>query len=391
MARLISLIVSDDTKFRTQLGALLRAASVPVTITEDSMHGEHGANSDLVVVDARGDSSAAMSVIERHRMRSAAATIFAIAGEASPDAILQSMRSGANEFFTWPPSDDGFKEAIRRAASRRASSSSSPAAKMMVFFGVKGGAGTTTVAVNCGVEIARLSGRQTIIVDLKPGLGEVALFLGVRSRYTLLDALDNAHRLDAEFFRELVVNHKSGLDILAGSSHFDRPGGSDGAALEELFRLLASQYEFILIDAGNQLNSASIAALYMADTICLVANPDVPSIRNAQKLLARIQQLGASGERVRLLLNRAAEPSLIAPAQIESALGHSIDHSFPSDYKVVSAALNSGVPLALSGNSDVATQFDRFTRRLIEAPMQTNPDGATKSTTKRLSRIASMW
>lgn len=386
----MSLIVSDDTQFRAHIGALLRSGTVPATIVEDSPLGERGANADLVIVDARGESGDAMSVVEGHRTRSAAATIFAVAREASPDLILQAMRAGANEFFTWPPADDAFHDAIRKAAARRASSSETPEAKTMVFFGVKGGAGTTTVAVNSGVEIARLSQRPTIIVDLKPGLGEVALFLGIRSRYTLLDALDNAHRLDAQFFRELVVNHQSGLDILAGSSHFDRPGGSDGAALEELFRLLSTQYEYILIDAGNQLNSASIAALYMADTICLVANPDVPSIRNAQKLLARIEQLGASGERVRLLLNRAAEPWLIAPSQIESALGHPIDHTFPSNYRVVSAALNSGVPLALSGNTDLAAQFDRFTRRVLDSRIEPQ-DVPPKSRAMRLSRIASLW
>ena len=66
-----------------------------------------------------------------------------------------------------------------------------------MFFGAKGGAGTTTIAVNCGVELARLSKRSTVIVDLKPGLGEVALFLGVRPRYSCSTRIDNLHRLDA--------------------------------------------------------------------------------------------------------------------------------------------------------------------------------------------------
>src|SRR4029077_11132328 len=137
----------------------------------------------------------------------------------------------------------------------------------LVFFGAKGGAGTTTVAVNCGVELARLSKRSTVIVDLKPGLGEVALFLGLRPRYSLLDAIDNLHRLDREFLKELVVKHKSGLEILAGSDQFDRPGAADGGAIEELFRLLAKQYEYILVDAGSQINSCTVASLYTADTI----------------------------------------------------------------------------------------------------------------------------
>src|SRR5215510_13415878 len=191
-------------------------------------------------------------------------------------------------------------------------------------------------------------------------LGEVGLFLGVRPRFTVLDAIDNLHRLDREFLKELVAKHKSGLEILAGSDQFDRPGGADAGAIEELLRLLTRQYDYIVVDGGSQVNSCTSSALYSADQLFLVANPDVPSVRNAQRLLDRVRQLGASGERVRLLLNRAAEPFPIPPKQIEGALGHPIHHMFPSDYKTVSTALNSGVPLALSGDSEIATQFDQF-------------------------------
>ena len=127
----------------------------------------------------------------------------------------------------------------------------------------------------------------------------------------------------------------------------------------------------------------------MSDSICLVANPDVPSVRNAQRLLDRIGQLGACGERVRVLLNRAAEPYPIPPEQIESALGRSIDHIFPSDYKTVSTALNSGVPLALTGSSDIAAQFDGFTRRILNLSADTG--AADRRSTLGLQRLASMW
>jgi pilus assembly protein CpaE len=247
------------------------------------------------------------------------------------------------------------------------------------------------LSVNCGVELARLSKKSTVIVDLKPGLGEVALFLGMRPRYSLLDAIDNLHRLDREFLRELVVSHKSGLEILAGSDHFDRPGAADGGAIEELLRLLARQHDYVVVDAGSQINSCTVAALYSADQMFLVANPDVPSVRNAQRLLDRVRQLGACGERVRVLLNRFAEPSQIQPKQIEAALGHPIHHTFPSDYKTVSAALNSGVPLALTGNSDIATQFDSFTRGLLNGATDETPAPAPRRALLGLDRIASLW
>ena len=390
MAQLVGLIVSEDDAFKKHFGRLLRAGAIPVSVVDERAARET-TSPDLVIVDIRGDASSSMSSIERLRAGAAGAGIFAVAMAADPDLILQSMRAGANEFFTWPPDEETFHGAVRRTAGRRETAQGAkPSATTLVFFGAKGGAGTTTLAVNCGVEIARLTKRATIIVDLKPGLGEVALFLGIRQRYSLIDALDNLHRLDKDFLRELVVKHKSGLDILAGSDQFDRPGAADGGTIEELFRLLARQYEYILIDAGSQINSVTVAALYTADTMFLVANPDVPSVRNAQRLLDRVRQLGACGERVRVLLNRAAEPFPIPPKQIEGALGHPIHHMFPSDYKTVSTALNSGVPLALAGGSDIAAQFDRFTRMILD-PNAEAPSTQTAKKAPGLQRIASLW
>lgn len=391
MAQLVGLLVSEDDAFKKHIGRLLRSGAIPVSVIEDRTTRD-GTPADLAIVDARRDAASAMSSIERLRAGAPGAAIFAVALTAEPDLILQSMRAGANEFFTWPPVEETFHGAVRRTAGRRETAQGArPAATTLVFFGAKGGAGTTTVSVNCGVELARLSKRSTLIVDLKPGLGEVALFLGVRPRYSLLDAIDNLHRLDREFLRELVVKHKSGLEILGGSDQFDRPGAADGGAIEELFRLLARQYEYILVDAGSQINSCAVAALYTADIMFLVANPDVPSVRNAQRLLDRVRQLGACGERVRVLLNRAAEPYPIPPKQIEGALGHPIHHTFPSDYKTVSTALNSGVPLALTGNSEIASQFDRFTRRILDPAAEAPSPQPGRRARPALERLASLW
>jgi pilus assembly protein CpaE len=269
---------------------------------------------------------------------------------------------------------------VRRAAARReaATAGGKQPCVTHVFLGAKGGAGTTTVSVNCAVELARHSKRPTIIVDLKPCLGEVALFLGVRPRFTVLDAIENLHRLDKDFLKELVSKHKSGLDILAGSEQFDRPNANDAGAVEELLRVLAKMYEQVIIDAGNMINACSVAALYAAETVFLVTNPDVPSIRNAQRLIDRTRQLGAGSERVKILLNRVSDQHLIAPKQIETALGYGIHHTFSSDYRTVSEALNSGVPLALTNNTEIATQFGAFTRQLVGRQDDAKPEPEKK-------------
>jgi pilus assembly protein CpaE len=372
MAQLAVSILSNDEACKREMARMLRASGVPVGIMDERRPGD-SAVPDVFIIDIRTDASSGMATIERLRAAHSGVAIFAVAGTAEPDLILQAMRAGANEFFPWSSSgvarstEESFQGAVRKTAARRdaATAGARQPCVTHVFLGAKGGSGTTTVAVNCAVELARLTKRPTAIVDLKPCLGEVALFLGVRPRFSVLDAIENLHRLDHEFLKELVSRHKSGLDIIAGSEQFDRPGAQDASAVEELLRVLGKMYDYIVIDAGNLINACAVAALYAADTIFLVANPDVPSIRNAQRLVDRVRQLGAGSERIKVLLNRTTDQHLIAPKQIETALGYGIHHSFASDYRTVSTALNSGVPLTLTNHSDISAQFGSFAKGLL--------------------------
>ena len=372
MAQLAVSILSNDEQCKREVSRVLRACGVPVAIIEERHTGE-AVVSDVFIVDIRSDASSGMATIERLRAGHHHVSIFAVAATAEPELILQAMRAGANEFFAWNATaggrtfEEAFQGAIRRTAARRdaATAGARQPCVTHVFLGAKGGSGTTTVTVNTAVEIARLTKRPTVVIDLKQCMGEVALFLGVRPRFTVLDAIENLHRLDKDFLRELMTRHKSGLDILAGSEQFDRPNANDAGAIEELLRVLGKIYDFIVIDAGNVINACAVASLYAADTVFLVANPDVPSIRNAQRLVDRVRQLGAGSERVKVLLNRTSEHHLIEPKQIETALGLGIHHKFASDYRTVSTALNSGVPLTLTNHSELASQFGNFTKQLV--------------------------
>ncbi len=397
MAQLVGLIVTEDDGFRKQIGRLLRSGAVPVSVTDDTSARsgllKDGMPPDVVIVDIRGDAASAMAGIERLRAASPSAGVFAVATSAEPDLILQAMRAGANEFFVFPPAEDTFHGAIRRTAARRETTQGArPAATTLVFFGAKGGAGTTTLAVNCGVELARTAKRSTVIVDLKSGLGEVALFLGVKPRYSVLDAIDNLHRLDREFLRELVVKHKSGLEILAGSDHFDRPSATDATAHRGA---LPPADAAVRVSRDRRWQPDQLLHGGRAVRV----RPDVPGRRTPTYRRSATRSAcssgsansGPRGERVRFLLNRAAEPYPIPLKQIETALGHPIHHMFPSDYKTVSAALNSGVPLAMAGNSELATQFDLFTRRVIDPGAEPAPSAAPKRNILGLEKIASIW
>jgi pilus assembly protein CpaE len=130
--------------------------------------------------------------------------------------------------------------------------------------------------------------------------------------------------------------------------------------VESLLPLLTDRSEYVVIDAGCQVNATARAALSASDMIGVVMNPDVPSIRNARRLIECI-----GSDRVRVLLNRAGEPYPIPFDEIEEALGSRIFLTIPSDYKSVATALNAGVPLTFGNNAEIATQFGRLVGSIL--------------------------
>jgi pilus assembly protein CpaE len=369
MAQITALINTTDPEFRTYVTRLLRSSGISVGLIDERHAG--GTPPGLAIVDIRSGSTKAVDAIERLRASWPGAAIFAIAATAEPDQILQAMRGGANEYLAWtrtgdgPPLEETFVNALQRTVERIRSKDGARSSAVLTFFGAKGGAGTTTLAVNSAIDIARVSRKPTLIIDLHQFLGEVSLFLGVRPRFTLVDALDNLHRLDQEFLRELVVKHKTGLDILAGGENIDRPGPQDAPLFEQLLQILGRTYDYIVVDAGIMTGPCTDVAVYASDTVYLVANPDVACIRNTHRMLDRMAQLGAGKDRLRVLLNRMSDQHQIGQKQIETTLGQSLHMVFPSDYGVVSSALNSGVPLTLSNHSELAAQFASFTKQIV--------------------------
>ncbi len=232
------------------------------------------------------------------------------------------------------------------------------------FLGTKGGTGTTTLAVNCAADIRRITNRSTVVVDLKSGPGDVALFLGLRPRHSLLTALDNLAWIDPSSLSKYVVAHECGLHVLAGGDEFARPGPRDVESVEQILRALNSVYDFVIVDVGTSLMTAEVA-LQLSDSILLVANPDVPCLRNLQRLIDGVKAAGVPSERLQIVLNRASEFGVLSTAQIERVLGFNIAFTVSSDYRTVASAVNSGVPVStLRAPAELHRQLEAIARAL---------------------------
>ena len=165
----------------------------------------------------------------------------------------------------------------------------------------------------------------------------------------------------------MLARHDCGIDVLPGAPDYGRPGSSDAPEVEQAIETLRRIYDFVVVDAGSTLSPCSAAALHVSDEVHLVANPDVPCLRNLQRLRDLVRLAGVAEDRVRYVLNRTSDVEVVPLREIEEVLGRHIDHRFTSDYRTVASALNAGVPLSTLRPGALRAELDTFARAIARA------------------------
>ena len=168
---------------------------------------------------------------------------------------IQNWRCGpcapVREFLTEPTLQTSAAEALVRTSARRVTmrQRKKTTGKLFVFVGAKGGAGVTTIASNFAVALAQESGDKVALIDLDLELGDAALTLGLTTKYTVLDALENPSRLDSDFLSVLFAKHGSGLMVL-GAPDAIPPAEPSLAGIEKSAVRRGRTSLFVVIDAG---------------------------------------------------------------------------------------------------------------------------------------------
>ena len=179
----------------------------------------------------------------------------------------------------------------------------------------------------------------------------------------MLDALENTHRLDKSFLQGLVAQTQSRLDLLA-SGNRPAAAGIDSQRVHALLEQTAKYYRYVVVDVSRS-DSAALEALSVARSIVVVANQELATVRNASRIAERLRQRYGK-DRVTIAISRSDQNSEIGREDVEKAVGSSVRHSFPSDYKLALHAMNKGRPLMLDNHSELADSFKTFARELAD-------------------------
>jgi pilus assembly protein CpaE len=316
---------------------------------------------EVIVLDLRGGRTVPESVGLLKRQHPSTGVLI-VAARFDPALMLEAMRAGVNEFVTEPIEAADLKVAIERVAAKRPRPEPGP---VFAFVGAKGGVGTTTLAVNVAAHLAGGEASSALLIDLHVGAGDAALFLGIEPRFSVVEALENVHRIDAAFLRGLVGRTKMGLDLLASS---ERPmvAHSDARTFRSLIDVAARHYPYVVLDVPRA-DAAILDSLELATRIIVVANQELATVRSAGRMAAALRQRYGK-DRVVVVVSRFDQLAEIGRKDIERVIAGPVGHVFPSNYRLALDALNRGRPLVLDNHNKLASAYASFARSLSGGP-----------------------
>lgn len=281
-----------------------------------------------------------------------------------PDVILSAMRAGAREFFV-----AGEEQQVARAVQGLLESSGElRLATVTAVLPAKGGLGATVLATHLAGALAR-RGQRVCLGDLDLELGDVLTFLDMAGSYSLADVAANARRLDRELLDASVPRHGSGVWVLSQSEKVHDADRLGVEGTTQVLRFLRHHYDHLVLDGLRDFGDITLAALDLADRILLVVTQEVPSVRNAQRCAALLQQLGYGGKRITVVVNRYARGSNITVPVIEETLKLPVQAAVGNDFQGLSRAINRGVLLwDEAPRSVVARDVDALAEALTSEP-----------------------
>ncbi|MFD4693389.1 MULTISPECIES: AAA family ATPase [unclassified Streptomyces] len=318
---------------------------------------------EVVLVHERIGPVPALELIREVALRFPAVGVVLVTTDASPGLYSAAMDSGARGLVGLPISYEELAQRVQAAAAwsvgvRRhlgqgADVFTGPGGTVVTVSGAKGGVGTTVTAVQLALA-ARASGHTVALADLDLQSGDVASYLDVQFRRSIVD-LSTIQDISPRVLQDALFNHDTGIGLLLAPGEGERGEEVSDRVVRQTISALRHRFEVVIIDCGTHMNTANAAAIEMADRTLLVTTPDVVTVRAAKRMVRLWDRLQIrKAEETITVVNRYTRNTEIQPPLIEKITATKVARIvIPANFKELQAVVDAGRMQDLEAKSTV--------------------------------------
>jgi pilus assembly protein CpaE len=337
----------------------------------------------MLVVVLSPSPDRALNLLRKNRCQ-AAGPVLAVGQASDSKLILRALHEGADHYLDETDLETQLDSVLQRLQIKEDAARQS-AGQVIGLLGASGGSGASTLAVNLAGVLAREQGRCALI-DLKPGVGDLAALLDVKPTHNLADLCLNSGRMDRAMFESALVPHTSGIHLLAPPLMYEDIRLITPQGVGKTLHLARDTFRFTVVDLEDCYHEEQLVVLRQSDFILLVLRLDFTSLRSTKRILANLEQAGIGKERVRLIINRYGQAKELPLSQAEEALGLKIASLIPDDPKIINAANNAGEPAVFrTPSAKVAQSIVQMANAFI------NPEDTKSSPVRQAVKSVNGW
>jgi pilus assembly protein CpaE len=344
-----TLVVSSSNfdPISTRLKGVLRTkvdADGPVLARyEDVEKGLTQVEAEMAVIALSPDPERGLVAL-RYLRQATSGYVLAVGQASEPKLILKALDHGADHYLDEAELESGIESVLLRLKHKR--QAAPPSGRLLAVLGASGGSGASTLAVNMATVLCR-DQCQCVLLDLKPGRGDLSALLDLKPAFHLADLCLNASRLDQAMFEKALVAHPCGVQLLASPQTFGDTRLVTAQGVQQVLTLARQLFSHVVADLEDCFHEEQLLTLHRASAIVLVSRLDFTSLRNVRRILDHLEENGISRETVRIAVNRHGQPGELPATEAEEALGGKLSYFIPDDPKTINGANNTGVPVVL--------------------------------------------
>lgn len=347
---------------------------------------------DVILLDYEYQKKGIFDLVDKIATEFQGAALVVVLPESEMSNTDRIILSGARAFLIHPFKEENLLNTIRRVMELMTRNQLLPQMTVedsierpkntFTVFSPKGGAGTTTVAINLAIALHQQLKEDVLVIDGKHLFGHVGLCLNLRTGNSITDLLAHIGLLDSHMIRQVAVRHLSGIYVLPSPASISAAQGIRPEDVYKMMQTVQNVFPNIIIDGGSYLSEDTITYMDSSDRIILVLNPDLASIRDVHQFMDIAKSLSYPPEKTIIILNLTGRKADVRREEIEEILKIKIFGRIPADENLALSCLNEGVPIILKkpGHA-ISVSFREIAKEIVKVLQQNQVEYSKKTRT----------